>query len=668
MPPMDRLDNILGWFSADKEEVLLDTTQRCYRNTVRVIQESIQLASVDKIIRLKDTNIAVNLEQLSQVFSNKKRSQSIDYLLKANCVDIMGSLAIQDKPKGVLFEFLMFLGNIIREMPLVLISSFEIHQPIMRILWQIDKIPYKEPLLQLIHALTSKIRVNPRLFHIFFYKMSFQVKSSLAKSMKDVKSILMLKENEWVCPLMTPILLNIHTSNTLGDVARHALVDLLSISHLEHLDSMTLDCWIKFLFESDLGGFIYSGIVQQWRDSTQLVTDIQNDQLPPDALINILLLVEQLMRMKIRLEIKLECLRCCKEAFLHAAGDMVRLISEFSNVANEVRLRKCIDLTCKITTVLTSSTTTNQLKAEFIIISRLNGFHGDINGEDVYVFNWTGSLGRLFVESTCLGTKIPGILQIGDFKQSFTEVMDLQRIQIPSGPLPIPLIVDILTCFEKDRNLYPLSKLCNVRNAESLSILSVLFDNLNELQQSPIFIRYKYLLMLLIRNHGTSFVVSYIPESSKKTYDFNQYNKQRELCWLLLAELSGELTESVASASLDRYMNETQTTEVEIFRSDGVATFDDNLFLDFIFTSLASIHEDDHQNALIILSIISGLCNTDYKLADYIFNRVLPICAELLMSVKLMNKNHPFKKIVIDSTFELLSIWRKRGFMYYKSE
>ena len=663
--------NLFGWVNStfDPETVQLETTQRCYRNTVRVIQESIQLDSVGKPpLHLSDTNIIANLKHLGEVFVDKKQSNSLEYMLKSNGVDVLVSLAIYNVPKGVLGELLVFLGNVIRGMPVHRIVSVPIHRPLMKVLWQMEKITDKEPILQLIHALTSKIRTNPQLFHIFFYKMTNPIKQSLARSMKDVNAILTLKEDSWVCPLLKPLLLNLHLSSSLGDVSRHALVDLLCISHVRYLDSLTLSCWVNFLFSSDLSGFVYNGVKQLWLQSTQLVTDLQHNQLPDDALLNILLLVEQLMRMEINLELKLECLRGCKEAFFYCSRDMHHLINNFSDVANEVRLRKAIDLLSKIATVLTSKTSTSQLKAEFILISRINGIEGDFGGDDVYKMNWTASLGRLFVETLCCGTNILPLQQLGDFKQLFEDVMELQTIHIPNHSLPTPLILDILRCFEKHRHLYPPSTRCSTGQDDLDGILLLLFTKIEILQLSPLYIRWQYLLMLLIRNHGNSFVASYIPQATYKSYKFENYDKQRELCWRLLAEISSELSDELASKKLNEYLNEINIVDVEIYRRQGAAEFDENLFLNFVCNSLAAIHQEDHQTALVMFSIIAGLCQSDYKLADYLFSKILPICAELLGHVERIDNMNPFKKIVFESTLELIGIWRKRAYKYANLE
>eukprot|EP00834_Sanchytrium_tribonematis_P001275 NODE_30_length_37342_cov_0.449507.p2 type:complete len:670 gc:universal NODE_30_length_37342_cov_0.449507:8984-6975(-) len=659
--------DLLGWINTktNSEEMDFQTVQRCFRNTVRVIQENIHLESLKQpVAKIQNTNIIVNFKHIGEIFCSKKTTQAIDYLLKANAIDVLTTLAVYDIPQGTLSEFLIFLGNIIRSMPVSRVTSVQVHSPLMKILWQVDQIQYKQPLLQLIHALTSKIRTNPNLFHIFFYKMSNQLKQGLAKNSKTLATLSSINENEWVCPLLSPLLTYINLSTSLGDVARHALVDLVSISSTQYLDELSLKSWIEYLFKSDLGGYLYQGIIQLWAASTQLMPNIDEEQLPEDSLINILLLIEQITRLPIKLDIKLECLRCSREAFINCCRDLQHLITNFQDVSCEVRLRKGLDLLSKIASVLTSKTTPEQFKAEYIIISRLNGWQGDFGGDNQYRLEWSGCLGRLFVEVLCCGTYIPELMQKGDFTQTFEDVMDLNTIHIPLESLPIPMILDLLKVFDKNRTSYPESKRCTSWTDASTGVIRFLFENVDKLQVSPVFLRYQYLLMLVIRNHNISFVTSFIPESTCLEFVYTSYDIQRELCWRLLAEISTELTDSLASRMLDVYLNDCSMPEIKIYRGEGSSDFQDNAFIAFIIDNLESVHQDDFQTALISISIVTGLCKSDFKLASYLFTKILPIFAHLLQSVRQIDIKHPFKRLVFESTLELLGVWRKRAYKY----
>ena len=656
--------NLLKYISSpDPQSSQLETTQRCFRNTVRVIQEAIQHASTGQTpILLSKTNISINLKQLGQVFSDKNHTTSLDFMLKSNCVDTLVTLSINDCPKGLLSELLLFLGNIIREMPIQRIVGVPIHRPLMKILWQIEKIVYVEECLQLIHALTSKIRMNPQLFHIFFYKMTYQVKQSLIKSMKNVKSLLAIKEDEWFCPLVVPLLLNLHQCSALGDVSRHALVDLLCITDSSLLDALTLQCWIKFLFNSDLSGQLYTSITSLWTKSTQLVTDLQNDQLPEDSLINCLLLIEQLERIPISLVVKLECLSASKEAFLFISRDIQQLVLNISNVANEVRLRKSVDLLAKIAIVLTSKADIEQYKAEYICISRVLGNEGDFSGDTPYSLDWKASLGRLFVEIVCIGTDIGKIEQLGDFKQSFEDVMELKLIQIPHHDLPTSYTLEMVQLYQK--YISHSSVKCPVSTDKVEGILKILFSNLGFLQQSPIFIRYKYLLMVLVKNHCYSFISCMIPELNNTKIDYLQYQDHRDSCWHMLAEIGSELGESITSRLLNNYMRETVCLECRIYRCPTEQKLESNDFLMFICHSLESLEQKDHHNALILFSIANGLCLLDFKVSLFLFDHLFPICAKLLEIIKPLDVKNTFKRVVYESCLELIAIWRQKGHFY----
>ena len=637
LKPMD----FLHWFvtaPANEDSPLhdnmlhLQTTQVCYRNTVRSIQELIQLKS-NGILQnpsLKDTNLISNFKQLESVINFPN---CLEYLLTHNSFDTLTTLCLSDCPSGLLNEFLIFLSNCINLLPTHHIISASIHRPLMRLL------PIASNtinILYLIHALTNKIKSNPHLFHIFFYNHT--------------------------CLLLNPLLIHLHSNQNVGDVSRHALVDLFSITTPSLLDPTTLESWLAYINKSNTTSILCNAIELQFNAATQLVMDLENELLPEDALINILLLVEQLMRMDIVLQLKLILLRGCCSAFIKATIHLQHMINNFSDVANEVRLRRGIDLLCKIATILTSKTHIRQYKGEYSLLSRIKGKReGDYSGDSVHVLDWTGSLGRLFAEVLGIGNRTMFISEMGDFKGgALHDILGLQTIQIPDHGLPMPFIVDLLRITETVTD-EPQQQV--TMDVEVVGLLQTLFEKINLLQTSPIFLRYKYLLMLLIKNHGDTFVMCCF--NLKRYYKYEQYEQQRQKTWQLMGDIVEEMDD--VEDILNEYMNELNgVEEKEMYRVEGDMGFEAHVMLGFVLDQLSAIQQGDYQNALVIFSMVGGLLKCDYKLADYLFNLVLPKCGELLNKVKKMDVKNPFKRLIIESTLEIIAIWRKRAFKYYK--